>query len=95
MTKEDKIKIIDLATLRISDGFEDFMCVAIERAFIDLNIARDNLEIFMIFPELKKHKPIHITHLHYAWFIAAKWSAQYKQKRIEILNSVLEEIKNS
>lgn len=86
MTKEQRIKVIEKAIQSIKTGDELVICLALKHV---LGLERF-MEVYDIFPELEKHKPTK-PYTSNPWFPI---NEDGKQSRLNILNKVLEEIKN-
>jgi len=99
---EERIKILNEAITVIQDTNDShykFMCCAIEKACNE-KIYQD--KVFEHFPELLKHQPkecfpgIKIKSPTDGWFpVFGDDKEKYQEKRVEILNKVIEEIQSS
>jgi hypothetical protein len=84
MTDKERIGILEKAKIRIDKNEDCFICPSLDR-LIKSDIFTD---VFKVFPELKKYKPLG-CHLHGAWF----GGQEGKYIRIKVLNNVIAEIK--
>lgn len=89
MTKEDKVKVLELALEILENKHQikaSFICVAVESAASELGLRNDENAIKLI-PELLKYKPDD-KKSNYTWF-----PVEEREKRIDILKEIIENLK--
>ena len=89
MTKEDKVKVLELALEILENKHQikaSFICVAVESAASELG-CHNGKNATELIPELLKYKPDD-KKSNYTWF-----PVEEREKRINILKEIIENLK--